>query len=258
MRGVPRERRAISRRSEQPGAGGGAHQGERRQVELDGARRGSLADHDVELVVLHRGIEDLLHHRVQPVDLVDEQDVAGLEVREQRGEVAGALEHRPRGLAQVHPELVRGDDVRERGLAEPGRSEHQQVIQRLAARRGGADEDLHLLAHHRLAHVLVETLRAKRPLHGVLALGGERRDQPVLGHGFGVRQSMARRRAFRARNPACSLCPDGGTTRAARGRIRVAARPISRPSPAARDARAPPAGAPRRPAPRSGGWPPGA
>ena len=130
-RGVPRARRAISVRGigqelqpEQPGAahhdrlqlghlvelqpghdaepvaqgrgqearpGGGADQGERRQVEPDRARRRALADHQVELVVLHRRIEDLLHRRLQPVDLVDEQHVARLQVGQNGGKVTRAL-----------------------------------------------------------------------------------------------------------------------------------------------------------------------
>ena len=68
----------------------------------------------------------------QAMDLVDEQHVARLQVGEQRGEIAGPLEHRTGGLAQVHAELVR-DDVRERGLAQPGRPEDQHVVERLAA-----------------------------------------------------------------------------------------------------------------------------
>ena len=115
MRGVPRERRAISSAPsasiaivEQPrrarddarqllrrveleprddaeavaqrvgqhaGARGRADQRERRQVELDRARRRALADHDVDLEVLERRIEDLLDDRRQAVDLVDEQHV---------------------------------------------------------------------------------------------------------------------------------------------------------------------------------------
>ncbi len=47
-----------------------------RQVQLDGARRRALADHDVELVVLHRRVQHLLDHRGQAMDLVDEQHVA--------------------------------------------------------------------------------------------------------------------------------------------------------------------------------------
>ena len=47
-----------------------------------------------------------------------------------RREIAGALEHRAGGLAQVHAELGR-DDVRERRLAEARRAEDEHVIERL-------------------------------------------------------------------------------------------------------------------------------
>ena len=118
MRGVPRERRAISlapssasarpstraaraddplefrdgveveadrnaeavaqRRRQQPRPRRGADQRERRQVDLHRARRRPRADDEVELEILHRGIEDLLDRRVEAMDLVDEQHVARL------------------------------------------------------------------------------------------------------------------------------------------------------------------------------------
>ena len=56
---------------------------------------GPFADHQVELELLHRRVEDLLDRRAQAVDLVDEQHVARLQVGEQGGEVAGAHDHRP-------------------------------------------------------------------------------------------------------------------------------------------------------------------
>jgi hypothetical protein len=102
MRGVPRERRAISKppslvelRFEQTaaahddalqllgavelqarhdakavaqrigqhaGTGGGAHQGERLQIELDAACGRAFANHDVDLVVLQRGIQNFFDH----------------------------------------------------------------------------------------------------------------------------------------------------------------------------------------------------
>ena len=49
-------------RGQQAGAGGGADQGERWQVELDRTRGRALADHDVDLVILHRRIEDFLDY----------------------------------------------------------------------------------------------------------------------------------------------------------------------------------------------------
>ena len=96
------EPEAVPQRARhEPGPGRRADEGEARQVEADRARGRALADHDVELGVLHRRVEDLLDRAVQPVDLVDEEDVALLEVGEERGEVAGPGEHRSRGDAQA-------------------------------------------------------------------------------------------------------------------------------------------------------------
>jgi hypothetical protein len=70
----------AQRRREQAGARGGADQREARQIEAHRARARSLSDQDVELEVLHRRVEDLLDRRRQPVDLVDEEHVAGFQV----------------------------------------------------------------------------------------------------------------------------------------------------------------------------------
>jgi hypothetical protein len=55
--------------------GGGPHHREGLQAEPEAPGAGSLADHDVQCVVLHRRVEDLLHGPVQAMDLVDEQHV---------------------------------------------------------------------------------------------------------------------------------------------------------------------------------------
>ena len=172
---------AVAQRvGQHAGARGGADQRERRQVELDRARRRPLADHDVDLEVLERRVQDLLDHRREAVDLVDEQHVLRLEVGQQRGEVAGALEHRARGLAQVDAELP-GDDVRERGLAQARRAEQQHVVERLAAAARRLDEDLELAAHLLLADVLGERAGPQRALELLLL----RRDGPRGDHAIG-------------------------------------------------------------------------
>ena len=121
MRGVPRDRRAISvaasasiatsrmraraaddlldvavvvevepmddaearaqRRGQQAGARRRADQRELLQRHLHRPRARSLADDDVELVVLHRRIEDLFDGRRQAMNLVDEEHLVLLEVR---------------------------------------------------------------------------------------------------------------------------------------------------------------------------------
>src|SRR5215470_17602930 len=83
-----RDAEAISQgRREEPCAGGGADQGEARELNLNGTCRRSLANDEVELVVLHGRVEDLFHRRIETVDFVDEEDVAILQVGEQRREV---------------------------------------------------------------------------------------------------------------------------------------------------------------------------
>ncbi|MNQ65328.1 hypothetical protein D3C85_797810 [compost metagenome] len=78
---------------EHAGAGGGADQGEGRQVQLDGARGRAFTDHDVELEIFHRRIEHFLDDRREAVDFVDEEHVAGFQVGEQSGQVARAFQH---------------------------------------------------------------------------------------------------------------------------------------------------------------------
>ena len=136
-----RNAEAVAQRiGEQARAGRRADQRERRQIDLDRARRRPLADDEVELEVLHRRIEDLLDRRIEPVDLVDEQHVARLEIGEQRREIAGLGDHRPGGGAEIDAQFAR-DDLRQRGLAEAGRADEQHVVERFVARPRRLDED---------------------------------------------------------------------------------------------------------------------
>ena len=143
------------------------------EIDLDRARRRSLADDQVELEILHRRIEDFLDRRVQPVHLVDEQHVAVFEIGEQRGEVAGLGDHRAGGRAEVDAELAR-HDLRQRRLAEAGRPDEQHMVERLAPALGRLDEHFQIGPHRRLPDELVERLRPQRHV-GILAalFGGD-------------------------------------------------------------------------------------
>jgi len=112
---VAPKRRAA--RGEEPGAGRRADHAEGPQGQLDRACGWSLPHHEIELEVLHGRIERLLHNVIQAVDLVDEEDLSPLEIGENRRQIAGPLQHRPRRGADPDGELV-GDHVGERGLAE--------------------------------------------------------------------------------------------------------------------------------------------
>ena len=139
------------------------------QVDLDRTRRRPLADDEVELIVLHRRIEDLLDRRIKPVDFVDEEDVAVLEVGEQCRQIACLRDDRPRGRAEIDAELTR-HDLRQRRLAESRRPDEEHMVERLAAALGGLDEHFQVGARRRLADELVERLRPQRLVHVLAAL----------------------------------------------------------------------------------------
>ena len=188
------EAEAVAQRAgDEPRAGGGADQREARQVEPDRARRRTLADHDVELEVLHRRVEHLLDRAREAVDLVDEQHVAVVEVGEDGGEVAGAFECGTAGDAQADVHLL-GDDARQRGLAEAGRTGEEEVVGRLPATTRRAEEDLELLLQPRLADELVESPGPEGDLLGLLDRIGRRAHQLVSHAWVTARSFSASRR----------------------------------------------------------------
>ena len=143
---------------------------------------GPLPDHDVELVVLHRRVEDLLDRRRHPVDLVDEEHLAFLEVGQHRREVARLLEHGPGGRPHRDAELV-ADHVGERRLPEARRAVEQDVVERLAALPRRGDRHHEVLAHPLLPDVLVERARPEPGLELRVLVDARRRDQAGIGHG---------------------------------------------------------------------------
>ena len=209
MRGVPRERRAISARAarrqvdgehrggpfddplelfglvvlqvggepepvaervgQEPRPRRRAHERERREIQGDAGGAGALADHDVDAEVLHREVQHLLGGARHAVHLVDEEHLARCEARQQRGEIAGVLDRRAARHPQRPRALVR-DDHRERGLAEPRGAGEQDVVGRALLDAGRVQQQLQLAAHLLLADELGEGCRAQRALDGELGL----------------------------------------------------------------------------------------
>ena len=156
---VDAETRA-ERRREQAGTGGGTDESEMVEVDLDGTRRGTFVDHDVNAVVLHRRIEVLLHDGAQTVDFIDEEHVVGFEGGEQAGEVTGFVEDRSGGYLEAYAQFV-GDDIGEGGLSETRRAEKEDMIQALATHFGSLDEDLEVRGHLALTGEVGEAQRAQ-------------------------------------------------------------------------------------------------
>ena len=113
------------------------------------------------------------------MDLVDKQYVARLQVGEDRRQVAGPLDHRPRGLAQVDAQLG-SDDHCERGLAQARRSEDQRVIERLAAPARRLYKDCELAFDLFLTDIVLQRTRADRPFELIVLAAAGRIDDPLL------------------------------------------------------------------------------
>src|SRR5262245_14134982 len=157
------------RQRDAPRPRGRADEREPRQVEPDAPGARALAEHDVELEVLERGIQDLRDRARHPEDLVHEQDVALLEVGQDRREVARAVERRSRRRLEPDAELV-GDDPGQRRLAEPRRSGEQEVVDGLAAGARAVDQQGELLLDAVLADELVDPAGPERGVELALLL----------------------------------------------------------------------------------------
>ena len=190
----------AKRRRQEPGAGGRADQRERRQVEGHRARAGALAEHDGQAPLLHRRVERLLDRAAEAVDLVDEEHRAGLERGQEGGDVGLALQRRAGGLDERRLELG-GDDVGERGLAEPGRPGEQHVVERLAAPPGRLDEHLELAGDLLLVDEVGEAPRAQRAVELVLAAR-----EPGVGEALLGAVRLRRRRLPPARSRGRGRC----------------------------------------------------
>ena len=145
------------------GARGGADQCEARQRQPDGGRSRAFPHDDVDLEVLHGGVQDLLDGTGEPVDLVDEENVTFLQFREDGREVPGAFEGRTAGDMESHTHLG-GHDARHCCLAEPGRTGEENVIGSLTALLCGTEHDVEVLLQFPLADELVECARTETDL----------------------------------------------------------------------------------------------
>ena len=192
------------RGGERAGFGRGAYQGEWGQVQFHGAGGRALADDEVDLKIFHGGVQGFFDVRGQAVDFVDEQDVVGLQVCQDRGEVAGVVEDEPGGRADAAAHFF-GDDVRDGGFAQAGRAVEDGVVQGFAAALRGLDADPQRFFHALLAGVFVQGLRAQGAF-GVLFFFEEVvGDDAVFHAGVGFRLGTAR-----GRSPGVSGAPPRG------------------------------------------------
>src|SRR4051794_19113776 len=171
----------AQRTRQQAGAGRRADERERSHVERNGGRAWALADDDVDAEVLHGDVEHLFGRTGHPVDLVEEQHLALTERGQQRRQIARSLDRRSGRDPQRCTDL-RGEDHRQRRLAESGRAGQQHVVGRTAALLSGRQDEPELLAHPLLTDELRKPLGPQRRLDDSVVSVGVRRHDVLFAH----------------------------------------------------------------------------
>ena len=70
------------------------------------------------------------------MDLIDKENIAGIQIGQQSGQIAGFFNGRAGGDADVHAHFI-GNDTGQGGLAQTGRAIQKGMIQRLVSQAGG-------------------------------------------------------------------------------------------------------------------------
>ena len=105
------------------------------------------------------------------MDFIDEQNVAGVQVGQQRRKVAGLFNGGAGGDTDVHAHFV-GDNARQRGFSQTGRAVQQGVIQRFSTPPGGFNINREISLGLFLPGVVGKELRPQTDLPRVLGREG--------------------------------------------------------------------------------------
>ena len=201
-----------------------------RQVDADGLCRRAFADHNIKRVILQRGVQYLFDLARKPVDLVDKQHVALLQIGQQGGKVAGLFNCRAGRNADLHPHLVR-DNAGKGCFAKARRAVEQQVVQRLAPAFRGFKVNAQVAFNLVLPDIFFQCAGAQRKFAVKVLRHGIRRNQPVVchfhasphlsGHGFEClfNQFFYRQRGVQPGNG--RRCLAGAIPQRAQGRHRL-------------------------------------
>ncbi len=93
------------------------------------------------------------------MNLVDKQDVSGLQVGKNRCQITRARDGGPGGCLDLRTELI-CDNGRERCLAEPRRAREDHMVKALAAILRRLDQNAQALLDMPLPAIVVEALRS--------------------------------------------------------------------------------------------------
>ena len=93
---------------------------------------GALANDPVQFTILHGNVEHFLYDRLEPMNLIYEEDRALFKGSQHSRQILGLVQDRRGGYPEIDPQLL-GNNAGEGGLAKPGRPGEKEVVQGLPA-----------------------------------------------------------------------------------------------------------------------------
>src|SRR5271169_4215672 len=142
------------------------------------SRARALADYQIDSKILHGRIENFFERGLQPMNFVEEKEIALVERSKHGGEVALFLEQRAGANLDRHAHFI-CENLRESGFAQTWRAIEQNVIERLFAGTRGLDGDREIFFYARLANVIVKALWPHARFQAGVFFEGASRNQPM-------------------------------------------------------------------------------
>src|SRR4029077_18224669 len=149
------------------------------QLQSQTARLWPLVDDNVEAIIFHRRIKILFDRGLEPMDLVNKENVAFFQTREQPRQLARFFNDRPAGIFNVRIHFAR-NDVGQRGFAETRWPAEQNVLENVMALFCRSHQKFQPFADLPLPRELAEHWRSQRDFEG--SIGFRRFHGPVRGN----------------------------------------------------------------------------
>ena len=145
------------------------HQRKLRQIQTYRPGRSSLPDHNINSIILHSRIKDLLHLPVQAVDLIHKQNISLLQIIKDRSHLPRLLNSRPGSHLHMNPHLI-GNNPRKSSLTKPRRTIKQNMIQRIMPLLRSLYINLQSTLGLLLTNIIIQRLRPEIPLQRKILL----------------------------------------------------------------------------------------
>jgi hypothetical protein len=134
---------------------GRTDEGEFREIHLDRSRTRARTDHDIDLIVFHRRVEDFFYHRLESVDFIDKEYIAGLETREHGEHICWLINSRSWSMTETCASFC-CDEHRERRLSESWRPIEEDMFDIGISDFCWIQSDLEVFFYHRLPDIIRE------------------------------------------------------------------------------------------------------